>query len=188
MREKELVMSGFLFSTNKEYNDAKEEQEAIEYLKANSDLSNSKVVLKLYNKLNENRTFHTPVGYTFLKELQDIVLKAAIVKSEDIDDIYIPAQSNSESEELNALSLNHFKQIAEKEHTQNRNSRIINIFLVLVIIAMIGISIYSDRTVYSDFENKVIDKYASWEEELNNKEQLLNELETKLKNENLQTE
>jgi len=190
MSEKGLLIGGFLFSTNKEYSDAKQEQETIEYLKANSDLSKPKTVLKLYSKLTENRTFHTPIGYLFLKELQEIILNAGIVKLEELESIYIPTQNLSENEELNNLSLHHYKQIAEKAHIQNRNSRIINIFLAFIIIVMIAIAIYSDKSVYTDFENKVIDKYASWEEELNNREQdlnnrekLLNDAETNLNGE-----
>jgi len=190
LSEKGLVVGGFLFSSNKEYNDAKQEQETIEYLKANSDLSKPKTVLKLYSKLTENRTFHTLVGYLFLKELQEIILKAGIVKLEELDSIYVPTQNFSENEELINLSLHHYKQSAEKAQIQNRNSRIINISLAFIIIVMIAIAIYSDKTVYTDFENRVINKYASWEEELNNREQklnnrekLLNEAETNLNGE-----
>ena len=179
LREKGLVVDGFLFSTNKEYNNAIEEQEAVAYFKSNSDLSKSRAALKLYSKLTENRTFHTPVGYTFLKELQDFILKSGIVKSDQLEGIYIPSPGSADSEELNTLTIDHFKQIANQAQNRNKNSRIINIFLVLIITVMIGVAIYSDKTVYTNFENKVVDKYATWEEELNNREQILNDLETK---------
>lgn len=181
MEELGLAVGGFLFSTNKDYTDAKEEQETVSYLKENTDLENPKTVLKLYNKLTENRTFHTPVGYTFLKELQDIVINSSLVKPENLDSIYIPPLNYSSSGEQNALLAKQFKEAAEKERNRNKNSLIINIFLSAVIIIMFGIAFYSDKTTYSKFENKVIDKYASWEEELNQREQTIKDLEAKLK-------
>ncbi len=179
MREKGLVVNGFLFSTNKEYNQAKEELEAIEYIKKNTDLANSGIVLKLYNKLTENRTFHTPVGYTFLKELQGTILRSGIVKPENLEGIYIPGKS-SDNNEVAILKAEQYKVMAEREHTKNRNSRIINIFLVFIIMIMIIIAINTDRTKFTNFENNIIDKYSSWEEDLKERERVLNELEDRL--------
>jgi predicted nucleic acid-binding Zn ribbon protein len=187
LREKGLVVSGFLFSTNKDYNDAKEEQEAIDYLREKSDLSNARTALKVYNKLTENRTFHTPVGYSFLKELQDIIIKSGIVKPEDLDGIYIPGRSNANNE-VNMLQAEQYKVLAEKEHNRNRNSRIINIFLVGIILVMMVLAIYTDKTVFSNFENSIIDKYAGWEEELSQREQALKESEEKLNGDTINAE
>lgn len=189
LSEKEFVVDGFLFSTEKEYEDAKQELESVEYLRNNSDLSIGKTVLKLYNRLIEDHTFHTPIGYQFLKELQDNMINSGIVKVDELVKIYVPAQHRGESSELNALKLNQYKQIAETLKTRYRNSRIINIFLVIIIIVMIGISIYSDKTVFTKFENQVINKYASWEEELKSKNEKLitREEELNIKEEELST-
>lgn len=178
MREKGLVVNGFLFSTNKDYKEANEEQEAIDYLRENSDLSNARTALKLYNKFTENRTFHTPVGYSFLKELQDTILKEGVVKPENLEAIYIPGSGGNN--EVDILRAEQYREIAEREHTRNRNSRIINIFLVCIIFIMIIISLYSDKTVFSKFEEGILNKYASWEEELNQREQALDALEDKV--------
>jgi chaperonin cofactor prefoldin len=183
LEEKELKTGGFLFSTEKDYNDAKQEEEAIKYLQANTDLTNSASVLKLYNKLTENRTFHTPVGYTFLKELRDTIINNTKIKQEDLDTIYIPALNYNPNSEQNSLLLKHFKEVAEKTHTRNRNLGIINLFLAITIIVMIGIAIYSDKTTFSNYEKSVINKYEAWEESLNKRQQSLDEQAAELNEE-----
>ena len=179
MREKGLVVNGFLFSTNKDYNQAKEELEAIDYIRTNTDLANSGTVLKLYNKLTENRTFHTPVGYTFLKELQGTIIRTGLVKPADLEGIYIPGKG-SDNNEVAILKAEQYKVMAERAQIKNRNSRIINIFLVVIIIAMIIIAINTDKSVFTNFENNIIDKYSVWEEELIERERVLEELEGQL--------
>lgn len=183
MGDKGLVVNGFLFSTNKEYNQAKEELEAIEYIKKNTDLTNAKTVLKLYTKLTGNRTFHTPVGYTFLSELRDTIIQSGIIKPEIVENIYIPSNV-VDNNEVAVLKAEQYKVMAEKERTKHRNSRIINIFLVFIIMAMIVIAIYTDKNLFTNFETSIIDKYSAWEEELDKREQALDELEEQLNGDN----
>ncbi len=171
MREKGRITGGYLFSSDKDYSDANEEQESIHILRAKTDLSNPRTALKLYNKLVENRTFHTVIGFVFLKELQDTILNSGIVKAEELDGIYIPAQAGNN--EVNASVLEKYKLLTERQKVRGRNSRIINLFLVFTIFIMIMIALYTDKTKYAELENKVIDRYSVWEEELNNREQRL---------------
>ncbi|WMJ87717.1 hypothetical protein [Anaerocolumna sp. MB42-C2] len=168
MREKGLIIGGYLFSNNKDYNSAKEEYESIHILRSKADLTDPGTVLKLYNKLIENRTFHTIIGYTFLKELQVVVLSSGIVKEEDIDGIYIPVQN---ANNIDISDFEKYKQLTEKQKNLIRNKRIINIFLLITILGMLIIAIYTNKSVYADFENKIINRYSAWEEELNNREE-----------------
>lgn len=182
MGETSLSVNGFLFSNNKEYNDAKQEKGAIEHFKNKLDLSNPREALKLYNKILEKQSFRTPVGYLFLKELQDFIIKSEIIKIEDMQEIYIFTENANVSynNDFDSVSLNHYKELFDTEKMRHRNSRIINIFLVIIIMAMMYIALKADKTEFSDFENKVINKYSTWEEELTTREQKLNEREEKL--------
>lgn len=181
MREKGLIVDGFHFSSSKEYEEAKKELESVNLLRSKAELSNPRTVLKVYSKLLESETFHTPVGYAFLKDLQGIILKSQIIKPDDLPGIYIvPISDSKEKTELNNLNLNQYKQQVKKQQTRLRNSRIINLFLVIIVIVMVIMTFYTDRTMFSNYKNQVIDQYASWEEELNNKEKELNEKELEL--------
>lgn len=180
MEESQNQVNGFIFNTNEDFSRAKEEQEAIDHFKAKIDLSNSNDALKLYNRFIEKNTFRTPIGYLFLKELQENILKSGIIKPDEMKKInYISQNTGTKTDinELDYIPLNKYKEMVENLKIKLRNSRIINIFLLAIVIAMIIISIYSDKTVFTNFENDVIDRYASWEEELEQKEKELQERE-----------
>jgi len=115
--------------------------------------------------------------------LQESILKTGIIKPEEIQKInYISQNLNTKGEikELDLLPLNKYKEMVQNLKIKLRNSRIINIFFLIIVIAMIIIAIYSDKTVFTNFENEVIDRYAGWEEELKLKEKELEEREAEL--------
>ena len=71
-------------------------------------------------------------------------------------------------------------QLIEDYRIKLRNSRIISIFLTVIILAMIAITVFSDRSMYSIYENKVIDKYEAWQTELDAREAALDQKEAAL--------
>ena len=62
--DKRFILDGFVFSTRKDYERACKEKETIEYLVANSNMSDMKAVLKIYNKAVEKKSFQTVIGLT----------------------------------------------------------------------------------------------------------------------------
>jgi Tfp pilus assembly protein PilO len=61
-----------------------------------------------------------------------------------------------------------------------KNSRIINVFLVVLILAMFAVVIFGDNSPLKDAEKKIQDKYATWEEQLKEREQSVEEREQQL--------
>lgn len=179
VNEAQKLVNGFLFSTSKEFEQGKSEFETITYLREKSDLSNPRTVLKLYNKLIESDTFHTMVGYVFLKELQDIIVKANIIKEEELSKIYIP-NNLSYDEEITTKPANQYKTTIKNLQTTLRNSRIINLFLVVTIIIMFILALFADKSTFSNFETDIINQYSTWQEELKSKEEELKLFEDSL--------
>lgn len=178
MNEKELIVSGFLFNNKKEYDLAMDESQTIEYIKNKTDLTSTKTVLKLYSKLIENETFKTPVGYGFLKELQEQLLESNLVSKDNI--LPIPMITHIFYEDGEHLSINQYKQRINKLRVTLRNVRIINFFMIVTIIIMFFIAMFADKSKYAEFETQIIDKYASWEEELLIREKAIEEKENLL--------
>ncbi|MBB2182474.1 hypothetical protein H0486_06240 [Lachnospiraceae bacterium MD1] len=179
MKENENIVEGYSFSDARDYREAKRELESIEYIKANTDMKDLNKVVKLYNKLIERKTLKTVVGYAFLKELQDRILREGVISKDNLPCIKIEREGlqsrgfgslESEKERKQQVAIENFR-------IRLRNSRIINLFLIGIIIAMIIISLLSDRSMISDYENQILDKYSSWEEELNEREEALKEQE-----------
>jgi hypothetical protein len=180
MKETEYKVAGYIFTDAHSYKEAKREEETVEYIKANTDLNDLNKALKLYHKLVERKTLNTVIGYSFLYDLRNIILKAGIVAKEKLPDIRIEKQDKEPR-----VYDNVFEKEKEQRHvalmedymTKLRNSRIINIFLAVIILAMVVIAIFSDRSMYSIYENQVIDKYESWQTDLENREKALEERE-----------
>jgi hypothetical protein len=185
MKENENKVAGYSFSDAHDYKEAKREAETIEYIKANTDLNDLNKAIKLYHKLIERKTLKTVVGFAFLKELQERIVKEGIVSKESVPCIQI--ERDEKKLKTYANSLEQEREQKQQEMIENykirlRNSRIISAFLAGIIIIMIIISIWSDRNIFSNFENEILNKYSAWEEDLKAREQLLKE------NENLQSE
>lgn len=49
-----------------------------------------------------------------------------------------------------------------------------NLFLVLVVVGMVVITLMDDHPNIINYENKIIDKYTKWEQELEERERNLN--------------
>ena len=84
------VVDGFEFQTKEEARQAKKESDGIRYIKDQTDMSDPDTVYKLYLRLNKPGYFFTPVGLSFLVELQEYLHTIPYIKNEDIRPIYIP--------------------------------------------------------------------------------------------------
>ena len=72
---REYKFKGYTFYSEEELNEAKKENETIEYIKARTDLTNTETVVALYNKLIDRNVITTVVGQDFLKRLRGLALK-----------------------------------------------------------------------------------------------------------------
>lgn len=183
MKDNEYTFGGYRFSDAHDYKEAMREAETIEYIKANTDLNDLNKTIKLYHKLVERRTLKTVIGFEFLKELQERVVKGGIIAKDSLPSIQVEKsekQIRAYSGEMEREVEQKHLAIIEDYKIKLRNSRIISAFLALIIIVMILISIFSDRSIFINYENDILDKYSSWEEELNAREASLDEREKAL--------
>jgi hypothetical protein len=180
MKENEYKIAGFSFADANDYKEAKREAETIDYIRANTDLNDLNKAMKLYHKLVERKTLKTVVGLSFLKELQERIIKEGIVRKDSMPCIQI----EKNEKQLRAYS-GAFEQEQEKRHLaliedykiKLRNSRIISAFLVVIVIIMIMIAIFSDRTLFLNYQNKILDQNSAWEEDLKAREKAIEEME-----------
>ncbi len=185
MGSNEYKIDGYSFEDAHEYKEAKRESESVEYIKANTDLNDINKVLKLYNKLVERNTLKSVIGIEFLNELRTKILTAGIITKDNLPSIRIEKQNNPIRVYDNVLEHEQEKAhltMIEDYRIKLKNSRIISIFLTVIIVAMLLISIFMDRSMYSIYENKVIDKYEAWQQELDARETALDARENAAKN------
>ncbi len=64
-------VSGFVFENEEQAKLAKKEVEGIQYIHDNMNMDNPQMVQEIYQRIMAQELFHTPIGYAYLKELQD---------------------------------------------------------------------------------------------------------------------
>ena len=166
------TVEGFYFESEKQAARAQKEADGIKYIKENTKMDDPEVVLKLYNKLIQDEMLSTPVGMAFLVELQEL-----LIMSTDIDgEIIRPIPGNM----CTAWKKNDTpkKPVRNKKYTV---SLWINAVLCVIIAGMFLINYMSDNNVnIINYENALVDKYESWESQLNDREAAIQQKEAEL--------
>jgi len=190
---------GFLFGTKKEAELAQREIEGTKYLRQKLDMENPQAVFSIYQNLIEQDLFETPVGYCFLKELRDYLLMIPAISNEEVLAIPIRYPQTEEEEKKQKKEQKKEEQRKErqreKEKAKNKKEQkkegknykgrcqffmVTSLILLISVVSMMLLAATSDNVNILNYENKLIDKYSSWEQELEEREQAVKEQEQAL--------
>lgn len=175
------IVSGYCFADEDDANLAKQEERKIAYMDKHMDYSVPEKVLMLYKRSIEERIFKTPVGYDYLRKMQDFLLNCHEINPADVPPIklFVNFQPTMRSRTNPAK-----ERVAPPKEKKKVNklvfSVILNIALVAAVCAMFAIASQSDNPNIINYENAVVNKYASWEQELSEREQVIREKEREL--------
>ena len=190
---------GFVFRTKKEAELAQREIEGTKYLRQKLDMENPNAVFSIYQNLIEQDLFETPVGYCFLKELRDYLLMIPAISNEEV--LAIPIRYPQTEEEEKKQKKEQKKEEKrkerqrEKEKAKNKKEQkkegknykgrcqffmVTSLILLISVVSMMLLAATSDNVNILNYENKLIDKYSSWEQELEEREQAVKEQEQAL--------
>lgn len=172
-----IEIEGYSFTNEKMAKQAQKEAEGVRYVKARTDMSKPEQVFSVYHRLLAQQMFQTPVGYAYLKELQEYLKSMPGVKKEDIRPI--PVASTLRINDTMGISdtwRGRMKRVQKKLHV----SVMANVILVILVIVMFAITLSSDQTTILNYERKLQDRYAQWEQELTEREQIVREEEQML--------
>lgn len=190
---------GFVFRTKKEAELAQREIEGMKYLRQKLDMENPNAVFSIYQNLIEQDLFETPVGYCFLKELRDYLLMIPAISNEEVLAIPIRYPQTEEEEKKQKKEQKKEEQRKErqreKEKAKNKKEQkkegknykgrcqffmVTSLILLISVVSMLLLAATSDNVNILNYENKLIDKYSSWEQELEEREQAVKEQEQAL--------
>lgn len=185
---------GFVFRTKKEAELAQREIEGTKYLRQKLDMENPNAVFSIYQNLIEQDLFETPVGYCFLKELRDYLLMIPAISNEEVLAIPIRYPQTEEEEKKQKKEQKKEEQRKErqreKEKAKNKKEQkkegknykgrcqffmVTSLILLISVVSMMLLAATSDNVNILNYENKLIDKYSSWEQELEEREQAVKE-------------
>lgn len=190
---------GFVFRTKKEAELAQREIEGTKSLRQKLDMENPNAVFSIYQNLIEQDLFETPVGYCFLKELRDYLLMIPAISNEEVLAIPIRYPQTEEEEKKQKKEQKKEEQRKErqreKEKAKNKKEQkkegknykgrcqffmVTSLILLISVVSMMLLAATSDNVNILNYENKLIDKYSSWEQELEEREQAVKEQEQAL--------
>ncbi len=184
--KEDFIVDGIHFSDSQEAKKAKKELDGIQYIKKTNDMENPKVLLALYNKFIEHQLFQTEIGKRFLAEIKEELIKSPSIKKGEIsgyqEEIEKKTEDRKKKEEVKKKAFQIEKEKKEREKYKYRyyNSLILNIVLVITIILLFVITATSGNVTILNYENKLLDKYSSWQMQLEQKEKELKEREKAL--------
>ena len=172
---------GFVFRTKKEAELAQREIEGTKYLRQKLDMENPNAVFSIYQNLIEQDLFETPVGYCFLKELRDYLLMIPAISNEEV--LAIPIrypQTERKREKEKAKNKKEQKKEGKNYKGRCQFFMVTSLILLISVVSMMLLAATSDNVNILNYENKLIDKYSSWEQELEEREQAVKEQEQAL--------
>lgn len=176
MEKEALIVNGFVFPSEKEAQSALKEQKNIEIIRQRAPFSDSETAYELYTKLIDRNMFKTIVGYSFLYELRQHLITDFGYEEDELPVLILPRRMDKVSEIKQGV----LETKLQKALLLKKRMAIVIAALVVMVIAMFVIAIINPNTGYINTENKILNKYAAWQEELERREQAVQEKETEL--------
>ena len=198
-------IGGYIFDDENKAKKAAKELKAVEYILGQIRDSDEKAVLAVYKKLLNQRMFSTEIGMSFLAQLRQNLLDSEVFTPEDIPPVYSLEEPpkdvtpEEKTEDTNSSSDEKVSK-AEKEKADkkvvakvtndsseikrlkaiNKVLLILCIALLLCVLGMFYVSTTINSPTILDYEEKLIDKYSSWEQDLTEREEAIKEKEQEL--------
>lgn len=178
MEENSFVVDGFVFSNKADAELAAKEQKNIEIIKQKTPLTDANASFSLYSKLIERDMFKTLVGVNFLHELRTHLINDFGYAEEELPPITFSTKSPK-------TIFEDIKREALEEKVNNlmlsrKKMAIVIIALVVMIVGMFVIAFVNPDVHYVNTENKLLNKYSGWAEELEAREAAVKEKEKEL--------
>lgn len=178
--KREYIVDGFLFLSEEDAAAAREELKKARYLKRHLEFQSAEMILQLYRKALADRTFQTPVGLAFVNELRGLLIEAGIeeFEIEPIPVYYDVVQNKMRSG---------YEPVEEKPKEETKKglgklgvSVAVNVVLGLLVAGMFYVAMTGNNPNILNYKNSIENKYASWEQELTEREQAVREKEQEL--------
>lgn len=173
-----LIVDGFVFPTYKEAQIAIKEQNNISVIRERTAVLDGTAVYELYEKLIEREMFNTVVGYSFLYELRHRLVTEFSYAEEDLPTVELPKQM--EYDRVKEINQGVMESKMQQVLVQKKRMAITIVALIFMIVAMFVIVAVNPNVGYINTENKVLNKYSAWQEELERREQVVKEKEAEL--------
>ena len=180
--KRELTVNGFQFGSKEDVELAEQELSTVKYIEGRIQNRGSDTIMSVYKGAIERKMFRTPVGYAYMHDLQK-KMAAMGVRREDIPGVPLyQIYNNNLSEEVTPRRTITIPKRKKKSAIirMNRTLIMVNIILILLIIALFVINIKGSTPTVLNYKDAIENEYASWEQELKERENAVREKEREL--------
>jgi hypothetical protein len=175
-----IQVGEFLFEDAELAQKAVKEQKAINYLRHQLQGRNISAVISAYHQLMQQEIFETELGYAFLSELRREILSDPAVNEEDVERILVKANKEQIGPKMAEDELPDEAAIAQlvertktivKKYKERFYMLLVAVLILLgAVVFMFVITITSDSPTILNYKTKLENEYASWDEDLQKRE------------------
>ena len=176
-----FIVEGFQFTSEADAQKAATDASKIRLLHSRVKASKPTDIKAVYEKAIENKIFKTPIGWEYLTGLRNKLLESGFNK----DDI-IPIPLDISFSKHSAFADLSVKQRIIPEKKEKKAdfpkifSIILNLVLIVVVVLMFVIAATSESDNIINYKSNVTNRYASWDQDLKEREKKVREAEKKL--------
>ena len=184
---KNITFQGHTFDDEKQLIAAKKEAEAVEYLRSKTDFGNMNNLRKLYDRILDRDMMETVVGIDFLKEIRGKLIESGMFKEDQIRPVPLLPEVKKLKKRKETQKRSRERTLLERSEHQNTLLKVVCFFLSVLVIGMFVIVLTGKRSPLAiRYEEQIINKYATWATELQQKEEYLRDYVRKLEQQGIE--
>lgn len=178
-----LRVKGYQFLTEDDADKARLDARKIDYLKSHTTGMGEVTALSaVYQKAIDNKIFTTPVGWSYLYGLREKMLELGTPENSITPiPVKIPMSITATTPQVQPISMPAPVQVEKKRIAPvHLVSYIANGILVLLVVVMFIVAYLGETNNVLNYKRNITNQYASWEEQLKEREAAVREKESEL--------
>lgn len=180
--QKDFCVDGYRFGTIEDAKEAQVEKIKTDFFNNRLQGKNVESMLAVYDKMLDEKIFVTPIGWEYLKRLQRELRRGGLTEEQIRPIPMYVTFSHKEDASSQAMVRERIRPSRKKSEDQKRMqfSVMVNILLLILVVAMFYITLNSKNPNIINYKKAIENEYASWEQDLTEREHAIREKEKSL--------
>lgn len=176
-----LMVNGYRFGSYKDAQIAEEEMKKAKYFETKMTGKSGRSRLAVYDQILDKKVFQTPIGWEYLKYMQEKLQELGIPEEEIRPIPMYMTFVHEQEQETERPARQRIRPSRRNDLLQKyRITIFLNILLGILVVAMFAITINSDNPNILNYKTAIVNQYATWEQELTERENAVREKEQSL--------
>lgn len=180
--QKDFCVDGYRFGSIEDAREAQVEKIKADYFNTRLQGKNVESMLAVYDKVLDDKIFETPIGWEYLKRMQRDLRRNGLGEEQIRPIPMYVTFSHKEDMSSQAVIRERVRPSRKKSEEKKKLqlSVMVNILLLILVAAMFYITLNSKNPNIINYKRAIENEYASWEQELTERESVIREKEKTL--------